>query len=468
MAKKSSGSFWGGGGRSGGYQKAWWEDDDTFDDYSSGKQSTGQPWWKSSYSYKKDKTNIVDPELDWMTKSDVRWGVSNFVNTLPQELQDLYRKGAIPEEVIEDIFKSYNYFAEDIALINTDKPEHAWKVKLLDKVSNHYLKTITRDNDLYSSIVTRNITGALLQLLQNLQNSKNDGKGSGKNGAYTLQDLLDQIGQGTLDKALQEALDRATQQIQNVGERLCDMVGGKEASKMGTDIKTLELLQEIDAFSKMITVRPEQLSKFIKGCYKRIVSYYNPSSTMYEEPFLEAESIEGLDELEQLMPIFRMANLEDMVIQAFKSNFKFDIYIDASGSMESTIKFGEKRITLYNLCRYVAIKLHSMGLVKDIYLFETSVKKMDNVFHLMKAKWGGGTNFNAVIDNVRKTGMSSVILTDLCDNIGSYNRECYFIGVQTFRPQGTDEVIGAYAREKQFMLFDGTGNFRIPIRGKDY
>lgn len=459
MSKKTYNSYWSPKKSQGATTKQWWEEDEDLDRYS------GSSWWKSSYSYKKDKTNIIDPELDWLTRSDLKWGVRNYVEKLSDPLKALYNKGVIDEEVVQDIFKSYNYRAEDIALINTEKPEHAWKVKLLDKLSNHYLKTVTRGNDLYSTIVTRNMVGTLLQLLHQFNEQDKNNGGQGKK---SLEEMLAELGDGDLDKQIQKGADAAMQQIETIGNELTEMVGGKEAGKMSTDIKTLEVLQEIEEFKKLLNIRPEQISKFIKGCYKRIVSYYNPHSTIYEEPFLEAESIEGMDELEQLLPLFRLVNLEDLVIQAHKSSFKFDVYIDASGSMSDTVNIGGKRITLYNLCRYLTIKLHSMGLVKDIYLFETSVKKMSNVFELMRSSWGGGTRFTAVLETVGRTNMSSVILTDMCDEIKWYNRNCYFIGVRVFHPQGNADTLKAYDSSKQFMLFTEKGEFKRPILGKDY
>lgn len=438
-----------------GKMKNWWDNDD--DDGVS---------WTSRYSFNKEKTNIVDPELDWLTKSDLRWGLDNHVRTLPENLRNLYQKDAIPKEVIEDIFKSYSYSPEEIALINLEKPELKWKADLLDKVSNYYLKTITRGNDLYSTIVTRHITGALLKLLQDFQD-KQDANGGGGGGKATLEQMLASMSPGDLDRAMNAAQDAATDQIQAVEGQLGEMLGGKEAGKMATDIKTLEVLAEIESFTKLINVRPEQISKFIKGCYKRIVSYYNASSKVYEEPFLESDDIADFDDLIELLPIFRNANLEDLVIKGYKSNFMFDLYIDGSGSMDEQVTIGDRKVNLYNLCRYLAIKLYSLGLVKNIYVFETHLTKMDNVFHLMRYGHGGGTHFDCVLDNISKTNMSSVILTDMCDNISRYTKGAYFIGMKTFRPQGTTDIIGSYAREKQFMLYTGA-EFKVPIKGKDY
>ena len=445
----------------------------TYDDYDDWDDNASIPsiskWDKfkgkfsSLYDGSKDKTKefIIDPDLDSWTKGDVNRALDRHIGRLnDKQITEIYQENLVENPIIHDIFKSYFYHPEETTRINTDN-EHSWKATLLDKVSNHYLKTITRGNELYSSIVTNYLTTALYNLLVK-KRQQMEQKQPGSSKGMGLKELLDGLSDSDIEAAMEQSANQAAAKIGEIESKLNDMCTSKEAGKMLSDIETLDKLEDIETYSNLIGGNAAQLSKFVKGCYKRMVSYYNANATMYEEPFLDAENIEGLDEIEQLLPVFKHANIEDLVVQNFTFSFKFDIYIDASGSMSDRVHMGNgKSISRYDLCRYLTVKLHKAGVVKDIYLFDTRVQKVRDIFHLMNIAWGGGTAFDAVIRNIKETKMSSVILTDMCDHIGEYTKGAYFIGMQTFHPQATPDIIRAYQSNKQFVVFDGT-NFNRP------
>jgi hypothetical protein len=426
---------------------------------------------RRSYSYKPEKKNIIDPDLDWWTANDLNRVIERHVGTLDEHLRKIYKSGAIPKDLIEDVFKNYYYHPEDIVYINLDKPELGWKMDVIDKTSNYYLKTMTRGNQLYSAIMAKNVTTALLKLIyQHNQQGGDDGQGNGSlQGALggLSAEGIGGIDEKTIEAAVEDAALATTQEAGDIKKSLGDMVGGEAAGKMAEDIKTYELLKEIDSFKRFLTFSPATLSKFVKGCYKNVANYYNANSTTFEESFIDADEILELEDIELLLPVFRNANLPDLTVKAHTHSFKFDIYLDASGSMSDRIHVNGTQITLYDLCRYVAIKLHSLGLIKDIYIFDGSVKKVKDVFHLMTIGCGGGTDFNNVLSNIKKTKMSSVILTDMQDHIGGYVKEAYFIGMETFVPQGEKDVLNAYAINKQFVKY-AKNNFSRPVMGKDY
>lgn len=444
-------------------QSSGYWDDDGFSGWGFGGRGT--------YSFKKEKKNIIDPDLDYWTASDLKRVIDRHVSTLDKDLQEIYRSGAIPQDLIEDVFKNYYYHPDDIVYINLDKPELGWKMDVIDKTSNYYLKAMTRGNQLYSAIMAKNVTTALLKLIY--QHRKNGGDGGQGNGG--LQGALSGIGEdgvpGISDQQIEAAIEAAaeatTKEAGEMKESLANMVGGDAAGKMAEDIKTYDLLKQIEEFKNFLRFSPATLSKFVKGCYKNVSNYYNANSTVFEESFIDADEVLELEDIEMLLPVFRNANLPDLTVKAHTHSFKFDIYLDASGSMHDTIRVNNTSISLYDLCRYVAIKLHSLGLVKDIYVFDGSVKKVKDVFHLMTIGCGGGTNFNNVLSNIKKTKMSSVILTDMQDHIGGYVKEAYFIGMETFVPSGSDDVLNAYGTNKQFIKF-AKNEFTRPIKGKDY
>lgn len=434
----------------------WWDEDDSW--YSGGGFAS-----RSRYNFSREKVNIIDPELGYFVKSDLSWAVQKNVSKLSSELQEMHKNNAIPKDIVEDIYKSYNYRSSEKVLINLEKPELAWKAKLLDKVSSYYMQGITKDNDLYSTIMTQRIHEGLLKLLHEYNKNNNDNPDSEKG----LEGMLNSMGENDFETMLEQAVKSAAKDIENLDTKLNDMVGGKEASKMITDPKTLEYVDLIEEFSKIYRVNPSALSKFVTGCYKNIVNYYNAHSKAYQESLIDSEEFDGIDELEQLMPILKLSGIEDMTVLAFEHSFKFDVYIDASGSMGDTINLNGKAVSRYELARFVAIRLSSMGLINKIYLFDSRVREIPGVFELIKASWGGGTSFDAVINNIKSQALPSIILTDMCDNISEYTRNAYFIGMDLFRPSASPEVINTYQFKKQFLVFNSNG-FKIPIKGVDY
>lgn len=426
---------------------------------------------KSKYVRKVAKDNIVDPELSYWAESDLRWALKKNVDKLPADLRELDAKGVIPEDILQDIYKTYNYPADETVYVNLDKPELEWKKKLIDKVGSYYMRGITRNNDLYSTIVTQKIHNGLLRLMhQYMKNQCDNGNGEGNKGGSGkpgLQDMIDSMSDKDFEDMVDQATQDASKTIDDLEKRLSDMVPGKQAGKMLSDPKTMEYIDRIDEFGKIYRVNPAELSKFVNGCYKHIVDYYNANSVPFEEPLIEADAFDEFDEFEQLLPILKLSGIEDMTVLSHKHNFKFDIYIDASGSMSDTINLNGRSVALYELSRFVAIKLNSLGLVNRIHLFDGRVRLIDGVFQLMTSSWGGGTNFNEVIKSIEANNVPAVILTDMCDHISKYQKGAFFIGMQTFRPQATAEVLKSYEENKQFITFDSKG-FRRPKKGVDY
>ncbi len=450
-------------GNSGKSSKGRWSDDDF---YGSSTFFRGA----SKYTYTREKTNIVDPELSYWEASTLHESIrSEITKSGEGHISSLYEQGIVPKDVVEDIYKSYYYTPDGMALINLDKPELAWKAKLLDKLSSYYLKPITRSNELYSTIVTKTIVHNLLRLIY--QKAKEQGiDPDTKEGREKMKQMCQQMGDGQdgqLEKMVEKVAAESTEDLSKVKAAAEEMFG-KEAAK---NLESRELLKDIDtlkAFAKEFSINPAALSKFVKGCEKNIVSYFNANSDIYEEPFLEADEVHDIQELEQLLPILRYTGLEDMVVDAIKSSFKFDIYLDASGSMSDGIRLsGGGSRTRYQLGIYLTIRLNALGLVKKMFLFDNTVRHIKTSMDLYKAHWGGGTSFSSVLNSIRRENRPSVVLTDMQDTISSYVKSTYFVGLGEFHPSGTQAIMESYQKNKQFLLFDSKG-FKVPIKGTDY
>ena len=110
---------------------------------------------------------------------------------------------------------------------------------------------------------------------------------------------------------------------------------------------------------------------------------------------------------------------------------KIDLYLDCSGSMSSYEYFEGTRIRMSDLVKGIAMVLYRLGMIENLYFFDTNLYKIDKVNELsiLSFSRSGGTNFNKVVAQVKKNGNNSVIITDGEDNCDDYTKLAFWVGV---------------------------------------
>jgi hypothetical protein len=109
-----------------------------------------------------------------------------------------------------------------------------------------------------------------------------------------------------------------------------------------------------------------------------------------------------------------------------------------------------------------------MNILKDIYAFDTKVRKISgSQYSILLMDDGGGTCINTVVNHIEKEKNNAIVITDAEDHCAIYTDKAYFIGVEGCRfNYFKDEVIEKYSENNQAVQFDGSGIRKINKKGK--
>ena len=137
---------------------------------------------------------------------------------------------------------------------------------------------------------------------------------------------------------------------------------------------------------------------------------------------------------------------------------KIDLYLDCSGSMSSGATFEGEYIGMIDLAKGIAMILHRMGMIENLYFFDTSLYKIDNVneMTILGFSKSGGTNFNKVVSMINSNGNNSVVITDGHDRCSKYSKQAFWIGIggTTFSNDYGDSVFSSYRNNKQCVAYN--------------
>ena len=234
------------------------------------------------------------------------------------------------------------------------------------------------------------------------------------------------------------------------------------------DLKTLsngdpEFLDEVDKLRHIIkdlNFNKNSIRSVLDKILNESQNYFSTKHTVVEENIFECEECEDLFGLEFLNPIFKNAEILNMGNNSRVYKGKFDLYVDCSGSMSSEETFENKRIRMMNLAKGIASTLNKMGLIENLYFFDTQLYKIDNVNDLtiLGFSKSGGTNFNLVMEKIQEEGNNSVILTDGFDGCHTYDKKAFWIGVggTQFEGYGNDDsnAFNMFRKNKQCVSYN--------------
>lgn len=393
------------------------------------------------------------------------------------------------ENEIEKVFPKYlfydtfniNYTPTDgIKMGNVDESNKWLFDFIVNKASDYYFKTCTQSSNFNSYVLTSEIAKQLLLLYQqqNPEGPKNDGEGKNGKGKSGIQKMLEGNGSGSgqqpSEKQLQDAMDKARENAEKEmekGEDAGDTGGGLSAGK---DLGQLsfgeinEFLNYQDAI-RHIQLKSDLVSSFVKTTLNLSKTYFSSKYKEFEEELLEADEIDDIQGLENLMPQMKRIHLDDIITHARQYHMKFDVYVDISGSMEDKIykggrSYGSSSISGLDMAKITCLKLKQLGYVEDVYPFEGHVHPpMREALQIATMRTCGGTSIDRVIENVGKTGRPSVVITDMQDHISLYSDNVYFIGIlgATFSQFRGEDAGKQYINNKQCVAYMNDNTFQL-------
>ena len=387
-------------------------------------------------------TPYKDPQNDGVLITDIAKDTSKDVTakvktTIGNAMYERVLEKDDKEWMVTDAFKTF-YNEKNKLKITPDK---YWWHHLTTKMNNHLLKLVTKGNKGYSYIAMKAIIERIIKLLDQMGPEDREQMINNANEAISNGETPDMQG---LERAIELGLNKAKKDIKTAEENF-----GKNAGKGLKDDLDLCDIAIDPKVSKALSLNRHEINKFVKHVADRAIEATYGVPEVIEESFFDSDTAD-VDDIINMEDFSHVALLSDVSIRKKRYAINFDIYLDDSGSMNSNIDIGGKYIKMSTLARILGLKLHLMGLVKDIYLFSCDIKKV-SLGELFKTRFGGGTNIERCIENAKTLNRASIIITDGWDNIKTYFDKCYFIGLGLSRTSGS---FAEYAKKKKFHFYN--------------
>lgn len=312
----------------------------------------------------------------------------------------------------------------------------------------------------------------------NAQSSGQSGNGSTQAGsaADQLQKMMDSMMDSQTGKQmLQQVMDQAKKASEAV-ESIMNADKQEEIWEQGSydkraaDNLDINHLNKIAEQFRTIRLNMSGIKEKIKRLLDKSVSYFSGRDETIHENIFDANSLAGLDDYVLLHPCLRKAFMEDIMITDKRKIGKIDIYVDVSGSMDSSsgIKNDDGlEMTKLVFAKALAMKMKEMDMLNEVYTFESQVKHLGNtMYDVLLMDGNGGTCINSVVRSIEENQRNALVITDAEDRCGIYSEYAFFIGVAgaNFR-YFDEEVIEQYAQKDQVVVFDGKKILRIDSQG---
>ena len=446
--------------------------------------------WSFEDSFKVSERELVNPKLSRWEKEELYDMLMANLKTFVKE-NNIAPYNAMDEKTflaeVEKVFPKYMLYdtyninetpTEAIKMAVTDE-DNKWLFDfLMNKATDYYMKPVTENNPYNSFVYSSEIVRQLLLLYQqeNPQGPQGDGEGKdgkGKSGMQRMLEGMQGSGKGNqkLDQAIQQAQQNAQDKIEKA-ESQGEASGELSASKDLGDLTLGELSEFMDYQAAMQHIKLDSrlVDSFVKTTLSMSKTYFSSKYKEFQLEMLEADVIDDLQGVENLHPLLRAINLDDVVTHDRYYHMKFDVFFDISGSMSSNMygydDSGKQRYSVSGLdmAKITAIKLRNLGYVEDVYPFESQVHpKLTDNHQIALVRCSGGTDIDAVIQTIKKTGRPSVVLTDLCDHISIYDENCYFIGIlgASFEQFRSYDAGKKYIENRQCVMYDSQNRFVV-------
>ena len=272
-----------------------------------------------------------------------------------------------------------------------------------------------------------------------------------------------------LENLQNEIMDDATKTIQNMSKLSDEELDSLYKSDAADDGQyNQETINSIINKFLSLKMNMNKVKPIIQKLLDNTRNYFTGKETVELVPFLDAESMDSIMDLELLHPKLRNFFMDDIMVKDVKREGKIDVYIDISGSMGSLMTYNDTTITGIDFAKSFAIQMVNMGLVNKVYLFDTSIYEIKATpLAITTANYGGGTSLNYVVKYIEQQGNNALVITDACDFCDTYTPLAYFIGIVGARFNSFDsEVIAKYSEKRQAIEFDGQLVYEIDKKGR--
>ena len=397
----------------------------------------------------KSEIDIVRPELEqWMA----------------DDMIDFFRKDEgfnnVPDFMIRDVFKIYFNPQEEINYQCNELMY--WWHEMLQNTNNYLLKATTVNKPGYSFIATKHIINLLREEIEkdeDLKNKANDPNGAGDpNGpGGGSQPDLDKINQNIQDKMEQASKD-ASDEIQDKEDAQEAMGGGDLAGKGPCDIEKLEERMEM---IKDVVLNKQEVGRLIKHSIKGFKKGFGTRCIVTEESLFEADVVDDLIDQHYL---FDEILAMDVSVRDYKTQMvAFDLFIDISGSMDQQLAVYGKSIKRINMAIALASRMNNMGCLGEVYAFNGSIHKLEDADAIWNLNTSGGTDIEKCMQQIKKSGRPSVILTDGEDGFETYTDNAFIMSISTHSGSSyfNQPACSKMVKNKKYIQYNGK-NLIVP------
>ncbi len=275
-------------------------------------------------------------------------------------------------------------------------------------------------------------------------NTTEAGSGSNQQGAGDLspqdqqkmdaiEEILDE-NESSLEEAMKEASDKMMELEEKFGKDALEDLANSEPDFM-------DKMDEIKSALDAVAINKESIKKVLSKILNKSENYFSKNFHTNEESLFECEECEDLYGLEFLNPMFRNAEIMNIVNETKVYTGKMDLYLDCSYSMNDYEDFEGTSIRMIDLVKGIAMVLYRMGMIERLYFFDDGLYEIENIneFTILAFNKSGGTNFNRVVDQISINNRNSVVVTDGFDSVYRYIKQAFWIGVG-----GTDFTGGGF------------------------
>lgn len=445
---------------------------------------------------------------------------------LAEEMSKMWKE--FPKEVVNDLF---NLFYGDIRTLDFEErtDQNKFRYKMLEKANNPVAKVLTKSSGIKSMVFTRGMVQYFLCMMamlkqedpdayeEMMQQMKGQGEGDGEGDEES-----DEEGEGKGEskpsdkpsngkpgkgdsknkKSLKQQYEELSQRFDNhkAGNAIMDKIiedakqtiedmesimDKKEVEDLWTDLTkgdksdvekaTLKTdkgyLSQIEGEMSSVRMNMQGVKDKIKSLLDKSFTYFSSREIIKFEPIFEAETLAALEDYELLHPAIRNIMIDDLMVKTVKKIGKIDIYVDLSGSMESSCGAKDtngRHITKTMFAKAFAYKMKELDMLNEVYGFESSVHHVGNsTFDILSMSGGGGTCINSVVKAINKNKRNAIVLTDAEDHCSEYADQAFFIGVEGARFGGFDKkVLEKYYDKNQMIVFDGIKTFKVGANGQ--
>lgn len=393
-----------------------------------------------------------------------------------------------PTSLKYDVHKMY-YHQMDKLEFEERNEKNFTKYKFLEKANNPVSKIMTQGSNLKSSIFTRNIMMYYAMRMammhynepeksKDVLDGLNETNQSEFNGNEIEQSLDTYFNSSASENMLEKLIDKAKDTChmidkyfdQDIQDQLFNSDINDKSVVSSAGKLSPEYIKTLGTSIDNIKLTMGSVKDKIKKLLDKSVSYFSAKSEVKYEDLFNADNASELNEYELLHPKLRKLFAEDIMIKEEKKVGKIDVYVDISGSMDTScgiMTSNGKSISKLNFVKSMIFKLKQFDMLNEVYLFNTKVIKYKNdIISISLISSNGGTSIDIALQHVVKNNTNALIITDAEDQCYTYSEKAFFIGVKGARFTGFQQKVREkYVYNDQLIVFDGERVYKVDESG---